>query len=194
MLEDIALMRALPNMVVVVPCDSKEARRATVALAKLNKPAYLRVAREKTAIITTDNSAFKIGKANVFKEGSDITIVACGPLVYEALRAAVDLDRLSISAEVINCHTIKPIDSETILASAAKTKRVITLEEAQVVGGLGGAVTELLSSKLPTHVERLGTQDRFGQSGTITELWKEYELDSTAIVKTAKAMMRGVKK
>ena len=194
MLEDIALMRALPNMVVVVPCDSKEARRATVALAKLDKPAYLRVAREKTAVITTDESRFEIGKASVLREGSDITIVACGPLVYEALLAAADLDKHSISVEVINCHTIKPIDSETILSSAAKTKRVITLEEAQVTGGLGGAVTELLSSKLPTHVERLGTQDRFGQSGTITELWKEYELDSAAIVKAAKAMMRSVKK
>lgn len=194
MLEDIALMRSLPNMVVVVPCDSNEARRATVALSKINSPAYLRLAREKTAVITTDESNFEIGKANVLREGSDITIVACGPLVYEALLAAVDLEKLSISAEVINCHTIKPIDSETILTSAAKTKRVITIEEAQVAGGLGGAVAELLSSKLPTELLRLGIQDRFGQSGTITELWKEYELDCAAIVKAAKTMLRGVKK
>ncbi len=193
MLEDIALMRALPNMVVVVPCDSKEARKATLALAKYDKPGYLRLAREKTAIITADEAFFEIGKANVLKEGDDITIIACGPLLYEALVAAEELERFSISMEVINCHTIKPIDSDTILKSVKKTRRVITLEEAQVAGGLGGAVSELLSSELPTVVRRMGILNRFGQSGTILELWEEYQIDKAAIMKVAKAMVKVAK-
>jgi len=184
MLEDIALMRVLPNMIVVVPCDSLEAKKATEELAKMDKPSYLRLTREKTAVITTEDTEFKIGKANVLKEGSDLTIISCGPLVYEALKAARDLENKGKSVEVINCHTIKPLDSKTILKSAKKTKLVFTLEEAQNSGGLGGAVTELLSQQLPTKVIRLGVQDRFGQSGTITELWREYELDSDSVVKS----------
>ncbi len=184
MLEDIALMRVLPNMIVVVPCDSLEAKKATEELAKMDKPSYLRLTREKTAVITTEDTDFKIGKANVLKEGSDLTIISCGPLVYEALKAARDLENKGKSVEVINCHTIKPLDSKTILKSAKKTKLVFTLEEAQNSGGLGGAVTELLSQQLPTKVVRLGVKDRFGQSGTITELWREYELDSDSVVKS----------
>lgn len=190
MLEDIALMRSLPNMIVVAPCDSIEARKATEELAKLDKPSYLRLTREKTAVVTSEESTFKIGKANVLKDGIDLTIVACGPLVYEALKAAKELESKGLSVEVVNSHTIKPLDQKTILASAKKTGRVFTLEEAQTAGGLGGAVAELLSEKLPTQVIRLGIQDRFGQSGTITELWSEYGLDSKAIVKSISEVTR----
>ena len=191
MLEDIALMRSLPNMIVVAPCDSIEAKKATIELAKLDKPSYLRLTREKTAVITTEESAFKIGKANVMLEGNNLTIIACGPLVYEALKAAKELEKSGLSVEVINSHTIKPLDEKTIISSAKKTSLVFTLEEAQSVGGLGGAVAELLSEQLPTKVVRLGVQNRFGQSGTIDELWKEYGLDSASVVKSINKTIKG---
>lgn len=184
MLEDIGLMRVLPNMVVVVPCDSIEARKATEALAKTNSPAYLRLAREATAVVTTDATPFELGKAQVFKEGNNVSLVACGPLVYEALKAAEELSKHNISAEVINSPTIKPLDNATIVASAQKTKHMVTIEEGQAAGGLGGAVAELLADQLPTAMRRVGVQNRFGQSGTVPELWKEYGLDAAAIVKT----------
>lgn len=184
MLEDIGLMRVLPNMVVVVPCDSIEARKATEALAKTDHPAYLRVAREATAVITTDATPFELGKAQIFREGSDVSVVACGPLVYEALKAAEELGKHKISVEVVNSPSVKPLDKATIIASAQKTKHVVTVEEGQAVGGLGGAVAELLTEELPTAMRRVGVQNRFGQSGTVPELWKEYALDAPAIVKT----------
>lgn len=190
MLEDIALMRVLPNMTVVVPADSIEAKKATLALAMTNSPAYLRLAREKTAVITTLDSPFEIGKAQVLTEGRDITIVACGPLVYEALKAAAELHQANISCEVINCATIKPLDVSTIVNSAKKTKRVITVEEAQAAGGLGGAVCEALSSQYAVPITCIGVLDRFGQSGTVSELWREYGLDSVAIVTAAKESMQ----
>ncbi|MBA3679053.1 transketolase family protein [Candidatus Saccharibacteria bacterium] len=190
MLEDIALMRVLSNMTVIVPADSIEARKATMALAKTDSPAYLRLAREKTAVITTDESPFEIGKAQVLVEGHDITLVACGPLVYEALKAAHELHKHHISAEVINCATIKPLDSTTIIESAKKTKRVVTIEEAQIAGGLGGAVSEALSTQYAVPVYRVGIQDRFGQSGTVSQLWQEYEVDSEAIIKTVKEIIK----
>lgn len=183
MLEDIALMRTLPNMIVVVPCDYHEARRATEALAKIKQPAYLRLAREKTAAITTERTPFAIGKAQVLWEGSDITVVACGPLVYEALVAAKQLAAHGVSVEVINSPTVKPLDHVTILRSAKKTKAVITVEEAQVNGGLGGAVAELLGEQYPVPMYRIGVRDRFGQSGTLAELWDEYELNAQHIEK-----------
>ncbi len=192
MLEDIALMRILPNMTVVVPADSIEARKATEALAKTTTPAYIRLAREKTAVFTTTKTPFEIGKAQVLIEGCDITIIACGPLVYEAMKAAKVLDESNISVEVINCATIKPLDTSTIIASVKKTGRAITIEEAQVAGGLGGAVTEALSVEYPVPVMRIGVQDRFGQSGTIDELWKEYGLDSDAIIVAVQKMMKKV--
>lgn len=191
MLEDIALMRSLPNMVVVVPCDSVEAKKATQELAKLNKPSYLRLAREKTAVVTTEDSEFKLGVADVLVEGRDLTIIVCGPLVYEALKVAKHFESKGISVEVVNSHTIKPLDEKTIIKSAKKTGLVFTLEEAQIAGGLGGAITELLSEQLPTKVIRLGVKDRFGQSGTITELWKEYGLDSDSVIKFINKELRG---
>jgi transketolase len=189
MLEDIALMRVLPNMVVVVPCDANEARKATLALAKTKTPAYLRLARDKTAVVTTEQSPFEIGRANVLCEGSDLTIVACGPLVYEALLAAKKL-LPKYSIEVINCHTVKPLDDKTILKSAKKTGCVLSVEEAQSVGGLGGAIAELLGDKLPVPLKRIGVQDQFGQSGTVAELWQHYKLDAEAIANTARGLIK----
>ena len=183
MLEDIALMRVLPNMTVIVPADSIEAQKATEALAKTDSPAYLRLAREKTAVFSTKETPFEIGKAQVLVEGSDVTIVACGPLVYEALKACKVLIEKNISAEVINCSAIKPYDHSTIAASAKKTGQVVTIEEAQSAGGLGGVVAESLATEQTAPVYRMGVQDRFGQSGTVEELWKEYGLDSASIVK-----------
>ncbi len=193
MLEDIALMRVLPNMTVVVPADSIEAKKATIALSKTTSPAYLRLAREKTAVITTDNSPFEIGKAQILQNGKDLTIIACGPVLYEALKSANELAKNAISVEVINCSTIKPLDTKTIVTSAKKTRRVITLEEAQVVGGMGGVVAETIAAQYPVPVMRLGIQDRFGQSGTIDQLWREYGIDTPTIVKLAKKFVRKVK-
>lgn len=190
MLEDIALMRVLPNMVVIVPCDSIEAKKATIALSKLKSPGYLRLAREKTAVITHENTPFEIGKAVVMREGSDVSILACGPLLYEALKAAEALQKNNISAEVINVATIKPLDADTILKSVSKTGRAVTVEEGQVSGGLGGAVAELLTQSLPVPIKRVGVKDRFGQSGTIDQLWSEYQLNAGAIMKQAKAVIK----
>lgn len=194
MLEDIALMRVLPNMIVVVPADSVEAQKATLALTNKKSPAYLRLAREGTAVITTTDSPFSIGKAQVLCDGDDITIIACGPMVYEALKAALVLQHYSISAEVINCSTIKPLDSDTIIASIKKTRRVITVEEAQSVCGLGGAISELLASRFPVPVVRLGVQDRFGQSGEVSQLWQEYSIDEKSIVKYTREFVKKVTK
>ncbi len=190
MLEDIALMRVLPNMTVVVPCDSIEAAKATVELSRLNSPGYLRLAREKTAVITHDKTPFEIGKAVVMREGRDVSILACGPLLYEALKAAEELQKKNISVEVLNVATIKPLDTETILNSATKTKRVVTVEEGQAYGGLGGAVTEYLSQVMPVPIRRVGVLDRFGQSGTIDQLWVEYQLDASAIIKQIMAIIK----
>jgi len=192
-LEDIAIMRVIPNMQVIVPCDTHEAKRATMAIAKTNKPTYLRLPRAKTAVITTQNTPFEIGKAQVLHTGSDITLVACGPTVYEALKAAHELTKYKISAEVINCATIKPLDTDTIIRSVKKTHRVITIEEAQAVGGLGSAVAELVSARFPVPVVRLGVRDRFGQSGSVEQLWKEYGLDTPAIVKASREFVAKVR-
>lgn len=188
-LEDIALMRSLPNMVVIAPCDSNEAEKATVAMAEDKRPNYLRLAREATAVFTTDSTPFEIGKAQVFKEGSDITIIATGTMSYEALVAAQTLEKDGISVEVVHCATIKPLDEETILASVRKTKMVITVEEAQIAGGLGGAVAELLSEKEPTRLHRMGIKDRFGESGKPDELLRAFGLTHTHIAMAVHTMM-----
>lgn len=190
MLEDIALMRVLPGMMVVVPADSLEAERATKALALTDSAAYLRLAREKTAIISTMQTPFELGKAQVLRAGSDVTIVACGPLVYQALLAAEALAKQKTQAEVINCATIKPLDAATILASAKKTGAVVTAEEAQAAGGLGGAVAELLGDQMPLPLTRVGMADRFGESGQIDELWDHFGLSSPHIVKAAQAVIK----
>lgn len=190
MLEDIALMRAMPEMMVIVPADVHEAHRATLALAASPRAAYMRLAREKTAVITTEDTPFTIGRAQVLAEGSDLTIVACGPLVHEAVKAAAALDKKGTSVEVINSPSIKPLDRDTILQSARKTGAVVTVEEAQINGGLGGAVAELLIEHHPVPMQRIGIGDRFGQSGTITELWEEYQLSAKYIIQAAITVLK----
>lgn len=192
-LEDIAIMRVMPNIQIVIPCDTHEAKKATIAVAKTKTPTYLRLPRAKTRVITSVRTPFTIGKAHILTKGTDITLVACGPLVYEALVAAQKLASYGITVEVINASTIKPLDTTTIIISAKKTGRVITLEEAQAIGGLGGAVSEAVAARYPVPVVRMGVQDTFGQSGTVDQLWKAYGLNSTAIVKTAREFVKKVR-
>jgi transketolase len=165
MLEDIALMRVLPNMVVIAPGDSVEAEKATLAIAENGKPSYIRLAREKTPIFSTDKSPFEIGKAYVLREGSDISLLGTGTMTYQLLVAAKELESHGINAEVVHVPTIKPLDGDTILASVRKTGRALTAEEAQINGGFGGAVAELLGENLPTPLKRIGMQDHFGLTG-----------------------------
>ena len=190
MLEDIALMRVLPNMMVVVPADSVEAEKATLALASMKGGAYLRLARDKSPVVTTAKTPFHLGKASVLRHGTDVTIVACGIMVYQALKAAEILAKAGIEAEVINAAVIKPLDSATILASARKTGAVITAEEGQIAGGLGGAVAEVLSDHAPTPMVRIGMLDRFGESGTPSELLEHFGLTASNIARNAKSLMK----
>jgi transketolase len=189
MLEDVTLMRALPNMVVIAPCDSLEAQKATIAMAQDKRPNYIRLAREKTPILTTELTSFEIGKAYTFKAGKDVTIVATGTMTYQAMEAAEKLAKDGISAEVIHAPTIKPLDEDTILESAARTRHVITAEEGQIIGGLGGAVAELLSEQLPTKLVRIGMNDRFGESGKPDELLKHFGLTAFHIAAAATDML-----
>lgn len=186
MLEDIALMRVLPNMIVIAPCDSVEAEKATLAMAADKEhPTYMRLAREKTPILTTDKTPFEIGKAYVYAQGADVTIIATGTMTYQAMVAADMLKKDGISAEVVHVPTIKPLDTKTILASVEKTGAVITAEEGQVSGGLGGAIAELLSEELPTPLIRIGIRDHFGESGEPQELLEHFGLTATHIAMAA---------
>ena len=184
MLEDIAIMRVLPNMVVVAPGDSLEAEKATLAIAENGKPSYLRLAREKTPIFSTADAPFEIGKAYVLKEGEDVSLFGTGTMTYQLLVAAQILETQGINAEVVHVPTIKPLDEETLLASARKTGRVVTAEEAQAAGGFGSAVTEFLSDVLPMPVKRIGIYDRFGESGAPTELMEYFGLTGDKVAKT----------
>jgi transketolase len=181
MLEDIALMRVMPGMVVLNPCDAVEAEKMVLAMAKDKRPNYIRLSREATPIITTEKTPFEIGKAYVFTPGSDVTIIATGTMVYPALEAAEKLYKDGIDAEVINAPTIKPLDEETILKSVRKTGCVVTVEEAQIAGGLGGAVAELLGENHPVPLKRIGMHDRYGESGTPEELFEHFGLDAKHI-------------
>ena len=194
MLEDIALMRVMPNMVVVVPGDALEAEKATMALAQDKRPAYLRLAREATPLLTTAKTPFTIGKAYVYESGEDITIISTGTMTYQAMLAAESLFKDGIAAEVVHVPTIKPLDAVTILQSAKKTGAVITIEEAQVAGGLGGAVAELLSEHQPTPMRRMGVKDRYGESGTPTELLNSFGLTAKHIMLTAHELLHSIGK
>lgn len=185
MLEDLALMRVLPNMVVLAPGDSLEAERATLAMAEDPRPNYLRLTREATPVLTTDKTPFMIGKAYVYAEGTDVTIIATGTMTYHALLAREKLAKDGVSAEVVHVPTIKPLDQKTILASVKKTGAVVTAEEAQINGGLGGAIAELLVEEHPVPMRRVGIRDRFGQSGKPDELFKEYNLTAGDITLAA---------
>lgn len=189
MLEDIALMRVLPNMVVVAPGDSIEAEKATRAIAENGKPSYIRLAREKTPIFSTPDSPFEIGKAYVLREGNDVSLMGTGTMTYQLLLAADVLAGQGIYAEVVHVPTIKPLDEETILNSARKTGRVVTAEEAQAAGGFGSAIAELLSEKLPMPVKRLGMQDRFGESGAPAELLEHFRMTGALMAEDIKPFL-----
>ena len=190
-LEDMALMRAMPNMIVISPCDAIEAQKATVEAAFNGKPTYIRLAREKTPIITTNKTPFKIGKAETFWEAKDpqVAIIATGPLLYEALVAAKKLASSKINSLVINCHTIKPIDEQVIVKAAKLTGAVVTVEEHQIKGGLGGAVSEVLAGNYPTPIEFIGMHDHFGESGNPDELLEKYGMKAPDIVEVAKKVI-----
>jgi len=184
--EEIALMRILPNMTVIVPCDALEAKKATIASASYEGPVYLRLGRSGVPLITKEEGAFKIGKANLLKDGKDITIIACGVEVYEALCAAETLKKENISARIINLHTIKPIDKDIIIKAAKETGAIVTAEEHTIIGGMGSAVSEVLAQTWPVPMEFIGVQDRFGESGDPKELFKLFGLTSDDIVKAVK--------
>ena len=185
MLEDIALMRALPNMIVIVPADYEQTKKATLALAKYRGPAYMRFAREKTPQLTTSKTPFQIGKAQILKQGTDIAIIGTGPIITQCLQAAALLQDKHINAAVINCHTINPLDTTTILAIAKQCKRIITVEEAQITGGLGGAISEYLSETHPTPIKRIGVRDHYGESGTPDELLNKFGFSAEHIANEA---------
>lgn len=185
-LEDITLMRVLPNMVVLVPCDSVESEKMAAAMAADTRPNYIRLARGASPVITSTKTPFQIGPAYVFKEGADVTIIATGTMTHQALVAADMLQKDGISAEIIHVPTVKPLDEQTILQSAKKTGIVVTAEEGQIAGGLGGAVAELLSEQHPVPVKRVGVRDEFGQSApTPEELLEHYGLTATHIAMAA---------
>lgn len=186
MLEDIALMRVLPNMVVIAPGDSIEAEKATRAIAENGKPSYMRLAREKTPVFSTEKSPFEIGKAYILREGRDISLFGTGTMTYQLLVAAKILEGQGIDAEVIHVPTIKPLDEETILASLRKTGRAVTAEEAQAAGGFGGVITELATEQLPVPIKRFGMKDRFGESGVPAELLKHFGLTGESMAKEIK--------
>ena len=185
-MEDIALMRALPDMVVINPCDFNQTKNATIAAAKYVGPVYLRFGRPSVPNFTPENEEFVIGKAQVMNEGKDVTIVACGHLVWEALQAAEILEAEGICAEVINMATIKPLDEEALLTSAVKTKAVVVAEEHNMAGGLGEAVAGVFARALPTPVEFVNGKDLFGQTGTPSALMEAYGLDAQHIAAAAR--------
>jgi transketolase len=191
-IEDIATMRVIANMRVFVPCDMIEAKKATVAAAKIWGPVYLRFAREKTSIITTEETPFEPGRAEVFWESKkpEVAIIGCGPLVHNALLAAKDLEEEGIGALVINCHTIKPMDEKTIVSVAKKCGAVVTVEEHQVSGGLGGAVAEVLAKSYPTPMEFIGMQNVFGESGAPNELIEKYGMGVKSIKEAVKRVLK----
>ena len=194
-LEDIAAMRAMPNMKVIVPCDAIEARKATEAAARIWGPVYLRFAREKSPVLTTESTPFRPGKAEIFWQPSgalkaQATIVACGPLLHQALLAARELEKNKIGVSVLNSHTVKPLDEEAIIGAARRTGAVVTVEEHQIAGGLGGAVAELLARRCPAPVEFVGIGDSFGESGTPEELWRKFGLTAKDIRAAVKRALR----
>jgi len=187
--EDIALMRILPNMKVIVPCDKVETKKATFAIAEDYGPVYLRFGRESVPVVTTEKTPFKIGRAEIFREGDDVSIIACGPMVYEALLASKKLEKEGIDARVINNHSIKPIDRETIIEAARETGAIVTAEEHQVFGGMGSTLAEVLTNN-PVPIRMVGIQDRFGESGSPKDLQKALGLTADDIVKAVHEVMK----
>jgi transketolase len=182
-------MRAIPNFTVLVPCDAVETNKAVRAAAAYNGPVYIRLGRADIPVITTPDTPFEIGKAFVMKQGTDISLIACGMMVGEAMKAAETLAEVGINAEVVNVSSIKPLDVETIVASAKKTGAVVTAEEHSIVGGLGGAVAEVLGEECPVPMKRVGMKDCFGESGQPAELLKKYGMTAEDIVEAAKLVL-----
>ena len=185
-LEDIALMRAIPRMKVVVPADYYETREAVKALAYMEGPAYVRMGRPKVPVLFDDDYRYEFGKALVMRPGRDVTVLACGFMVHQALQAAEELAAEGIEAEVIDLHTIKPLDRKGILESASRTGKVVTCEEHSVLGGMGGAVAELLGEEMPLPIRMVGIRDSFGTSGTVDELVEHFGLDSRHIAEVVR--------
>jgi transketolase len=188
-LEDIGMMKMLPHMTVINTCDFNQTKAATIAIAEHLGPVYLRFGRPKVPNFTDENQKFEIGKAVTLKEGNDLTIIATGHLVWEAMEACKALKEININAEVINIHTIKPLDRDAIIKSIKKTKCVVTAEEHMLNGGLGESIAQLLSRELPTPLEMVGVNDTFGESGTPRQLMEKYGLTSSDIVKASKKVL-----
>lgn len=193
-LEDIALMRVQPRMVVVVPCDAVEAEKATLAMAFNNQPSYVRVGREKSPVFTTADTPFEIGRATILRDGKDCAIIGCGMLLHNALLAAEELAAEGIDCTVINSHTVKPLDEKTITEAAQQCGAVVSVEEHQIAGGLGSAVAECLSKNNPVPQEYVGIKDRFGESGKADELIKAFGLDKDSIKGAVKKVVARKKK
>lgn len=191
-IEDIAITRVIPRMVVISPCDTLEAKRATVDAAKTNTPVYIRLAREKTPVITTDGTPFEIGKAEIYWTSKDpkVGIIATGALLHRALVAAKELEGKGVETEVMNLSSIKPLDEKAITEFAVRTGRIVTVEEHQIRGGMGSAVAECLAKTHPVPMEFLGVDDEFGQSGTQDELIKHYGMDSESVVKAVERVLK----
>lgn len=188
-LEEISIMRCLPNMKVVVPADSNETRKATIAAAEIYGPIYIRFGREKVPVVTSESTPFELGKAYCLREGTDVAIIACGAMVYESLVAAEELAKEGISAMVINNHTIKPIDVQTIIEAAVITGALVTAEEHQLAGGMGSAVLEVVAQNCPVPVKMVGVNDRFGESGEPDILMQEFGLKSNNIIDAVKGVL-----
>jgi transketolase len=189
-IEDMAITRCIPEITIIYPCDSIEARKATIALAKTIGPAYLRLAREKTPVMTNDETPFTIGEAQVVRDGKDAAIIACGPLLYQALCAAEELAKDGIECRVVNNHTIKPMDEKTILDAAKNCGAVVTVEEHQIAGGMGSAVAEILVQNNPVPMEFVGVHDKFGQSGEPNELVEFYGMGTKDVVAAVKKVLK----
>jgi len=188
-LEDIGLMKMLPGMTVIVPCDYNQTKAATLAVAEYEGPVYLRFGRPSWPIFTDPNEPFVIGKAQRFSEGTDVSIFACGHMVWNAIQAGVALEEKGLSVEVINIHTIKPLDEDAVLNSIRKTRCAVTVEEHNIIGGLGDAIAQVAAKNFPIPIEYVGTKDTFGESGTPDQLLKKYGLDVPDIISAAEKVL-----
>ena len=189
-LEDIGLMKMMPGMTVIVPCDYNQTKAATIAIADYAGPVYLRFGRPSWPIFTAADQPFEIGKAQIFSTGKDVSIFACGHMVWKAIEAGRILEEKGFEVEVINIHTIKPLDTEAVIASIRKTKCAVTVEEHNIIGGLGDAIAQTAAKDFPIPIEYIGTKDTFGESGTPTQLLKKYGLDTPNIVEAAEKVMK----
>ena len=188
--EDVAVYRVLPNFIVIVPADAVEAEKSVDVIARHKGPVFMRLTRGGVPVIFDDSYKFEIGKGKVLKEGKDLTIIACGPLVAESLRAAEHLEKNGINARVINMSTIKPLDNDLVLKCAKETGAIVTAEDHSIIGGLGGAVAEFLAENYPVPLERVGVKDKFGESGSPAELYKKYGLTAENIAESAKRVIK----